>query len=95
MPILLDTQIVLWLERNDSRISEKVLKIILKEDLFLSQASIWEIAIKVKTGKLNLDLPLNDFVVGFINDYNCEILDITLEHIYHTLKLPLHHRDLF
>lgn len=95
MSILLDTQIVLWLESNDPRISEKLLKTILHKDLLLSKASIWEIAIKLKTGKLHLNLPLNDFVSSFTKDYNCEILEITLPHIYHTLSLPLHHRDPF
>ncbi|RYE32170.1 MAG: type II toxin-antitoxin system VapC family toxin [Sphingobacteriaceae bacterium] len=61
----------------------------------MSKASVWEIAIKIKTGKLNLNLHLNDFVGGFVNDYNYEILDINLGHIYHTLTLPLYHRDPF
>ncbi|RYY06227.1 MAG: type II toxin-antitoxin system VapC family toxin [Sphingobacteriaceae bacterium] len=93
---LLDTQILIWLQSASVKLPKSTLDLILTEPkVYMSKASIWEIAIKVKTGKLNLNLPLNDFIVGFIKDYNCEILDITLEHIYHTLLLPLHHRDPF
>lgn len=96
MRYLLDTQILIWLQSASIKLSKTTLDSILEEPkVYMSKASIWEIAIKVKTGKLNLNLPLNNFVDNFVEDYNCEILDITLQHIYYTQLLPLHHRDPF
>ena len=96
MPLLLDTQVIIWLERKDPRLSVKTLKIILAEpELLLSQVSVWELAIKVKTGKLHLNQTLNNFVESFLSSYNAKILDISLLHIYQTQQLPLHHRDPF
>lgn len=96
MFLLLDTQIVLWLERQDARLSEKALENIFTEsNLLVSKASIWEIAIKAKTGKLDLDQPVEKFVQSFLGSYKAQVLDISLSHIYQTQLLPLHHRDPF
>lgn len=79
MLLLLDTQIVLWLERQDARLSEKALENIFTEsNLLVSKASIWEIAIKAKTGKLDLDQPAEKFVQSFLSSYKAQVLDISL-----------------
>jgi len=96
MLLLLDTQIVLWLERQDARLSEKALENIFTEsNLLVSKASIWEIAIKAKTGKLDLDQPVEKFVQSFLSSYKAQVLDISLSYIYQTRLLPLHYRDPF
>lgn len=96
MPLLLDTQVLIWVEKKDSPLSPKTLKIILAEPVLLvSKVSVWELAIKVKTGKLYLNQPITDFVESFLSTYDDKILDISLAHIYQTQQLPLHHRDPF
>ncbi|MDB5190751.1 MAG: hypothetical protein JWQ96_314 [Segetibacter sp.] len=96
MALLLDTQIVIWLEENPSHISPEVKDTIFSEPgILISKASVWEMAIKVKTGKLTLKQPLKEFINNFLADYNCGLLDISLDHINYTLQLPLHHRDPF
>ncbi len=67
MPLLLDTQIVIWLQSESSKLPQNVLGIILSEpDLYFSKVSVWEIAIKVKLGKLKLGQPLDQFVERFL-----------------------------
>jgi len=96
MSLLLDTQVILWMEREDSRLSQKALESIFTEsNLLISKVSIWEMAIKAKTGKLDLGQPVEKFVQNFMSAYKTKILDISLPHIYQTQLLPLHHRDPF
>jgi PIN domain nuclease of toxin-antitoxin system len=52
---LIDTQVLLWHSENPSKISKTANNIINSDSiLYLSIVSFWEIAIKVKTGKLTL-----------------------------------------
>lgn len=96
MPLLLDTQVLIWVEKKNTQLSPKTLKTILSEPVLLvSQVSVWELAIKVKTGKLDLGKPLDEFIENFLITYRCSLLDISLAHIYKTEQLPLHHRDPF
>ncbi len=96
MALLLDTHVVIWLQSNSVKLSKNTLEILLSaEVLFLSKVSIWEIAIKVKSGKLILDQSVEMFVESFIRFYRVKLLDISLPHIYQTQQLPLHHRDPF
>jgi PIN domain nuclease of toxin-antitoxin system len=96
MALLLDTQILIWLENYPSNISEKTLNILLQEELvYFSDVSLWEIAIKIKTGKLQLKNSLENFINNFLIDYKFHSLPIIQKHIYQTEKLDLHHRDPF
>ncbi len=63
--------------------------------LYLNDASIWEMQIKVQLGKIKLKLPLPDLIESQKRDNNVEILHITTEHILALDKLPFHHKDPF
>jgi PIN domain nuclease of toxin-antitoxin system len=96
MAILLDTQVLIWLEESPSLISERLRERISNEaNTFFSMSSVWEMAIKLKTGKLSIAQPLAIFVDGLRKDYSFKLLEISLDHVYHTQQLPLHHRDPF
>ncbi len=57
----------------------------------VSAATVWEIAIKRRLGKLRgLDDP-----IGLVDDSRMERLPITFEHAERAGTLPLHHRDPF
>jgi PIN domain nuclease of toxin-antitoxin system len=62
--------------------------------VFLSLCSIWELAIKLKLGKLQLDVPLEEAVDAGI-DAGLRLLNLRPEAIYRTLSLDLAHRDPF
>lgn len=64
-------------------------------DILLSTASVWEIAIKHGNGKLNFSLPFMEFVKQQIAVNRIDILEISFDHIEVVASLPLHHRDPF
>jgi len=96
MAILLDTQLLIWLEEEPVNIKADVkAKIFSEPTVYFSLVSVWEMAIKMKIGKLTLKQPLETVVTNFINDYNFEILNINQSHIYYTQQLPMLHKDPF
>jgi PIN domain nuclease of toxin-antitoxin system len=63
--------------------------------LYLSIASLWEIAIKMSLGKLQLGISLEQAVESFVIPGGIEILPIHLNHLLALQDLSLHHRDPF
>lgn len=96
MPYLLDTHVLLWLTEEPENLSV-IAKDIIDSDniLFLSYASIWEISIKLRSGKLSIKFPLDHFINTAIGKHELKLLPVALLHIYQTQLLPLHHRDPF
>ena len=97
MRALLDTHAFLWWITNDPRLSRKVREIISdgENELFLSAASGWEIAIKAKLGKLQLPNDLERFIPEQMALNAIESLPVQMRHTLHVYKLPDHHRDPF
>lgn len=97
MKILLDTQAFLWLIADSPSLSKKAKKFFLDQDndLFLSLASIWEIAIKMSLGKLKLQQPIEKFIPTQLQENSIFQLEINFRHVVGVTKLPFHHRDPF
>lgn len=96
MGLILDTHALIWLEEGDSRVTPELRKRIDNEpELFISKASVWEMAIKVSSGKLQLRSSLDKFISEFLDDFECKLMDINLEEILFIQQLPFHHRDPF
>ena len=57
--LLLDTHLVLWWLNGDRRLPQAVVERVQapEAEVFVSQASLWEMAIKVSIGRLQVDLP--------------------------------------
>ena len=57
--LLLDTRLVLWWLNGDPQLPQAVVERVQapEAEVFVSQASLWEMAIKVSIGRLQLDLP--------------------------------------
>ena len=64
-------------------------------DLLVSAATIWEIAIKVSLGKLSLSASYRDWMNQAIADLGLTILPVTVAYAAAQAALPLHHRDPF
>jgi PIN domain nuclease of toxin-antitoxin system len=92
---LLDTHTFLWFVMGNPRITTKLRAQIEDNENLISIVSVWEIAIKYSIGKLNLELPFNDFIDQQIIPNGIQLLDIKLEHLKVFATLPLHHRDPF
>ena len=97
MNILLDTHAFLWFVADDPRLSDPARVIIEADDTqpFLSVASLWEIAIKISLGKLELNQPYETFIPQQIALNGIGILNLSLEHTAAIATLPFHHRDPF
>ena len=95
MAILVDTQILIWLAESPEKIPDSIRIFIEDSAILMSSASIWEMAIKIRIGKLKLSVSLEKTTANFIDNYDFELLSIGLPHIYKTQQLPLHHRDPF
>jgi len=97
MEYLLDTHALLWIVTDDKQLSKKVKKIFLDEqnEIFLSIASLWEIAIKVSLNRLELGLSLNEFYIRHVVGNKIRLIDIKVEHLAVLENLEFHHRDPF
>jgi PIN domain nuclease of toxin-antitoxin system len=97
MPWLLDTHALLWFSWGDAQLSLAARALIEDEtnQILVSVASIWEIAIKIGAGKLALTEPLDQFVNEHLDGNQIDLLPIERRHAIHVATLPLHHRDPF
>lgn len=99
MKLLLDTHAFLWLINDDYAHlrGESAAQLFLDErnSLFFSLASVWELAIKVRLGKIDLVRPFDAFIPEQLMLNRVQLLDISLEHVLKTMALPFHHRDPF
>jgi|AntRauTorcE11898_2_1112593.scaffolds.fasta_scaffold63338_1 PIN domain nuclease of toxin-antitoxin system len=96
MRFLIDTHVLLWYLLGDSRISDRTKSILESKEnkLFLSKASLWEIAIKMSIGKLLLNVSLTELSF-FLIDQGFEILDFNIADLEKLQSLPFIHKDPF
>ena len=97
MNILLDTQIFLWALAEPKRLGKKAKSLLKskKNQLYLSAASSWEIAIKAGLGKLPLPEPPDKYISSRMASLKIAPLDVKHYHTFVVYQLPLHHRDPF
>ena len=93
MRLLIDTQIFIWAVMESENLSIQAREIILNaSNVFVSAASIWEIAIKARLGRLEGDP--KEFVTS-IEQSGFRELPISARHAALVHDLPLYHRDPF
>jgi PIN domain nuclease of toxin-antitoxin system len=95
--LLVDSHTLIWAVDDPTQLSPAA-TVALQDpanDLFLSAATIWEIAIKIGLGKLKLALPFEQWMMQAIADLHLSILPITVEYAAVQASLPGHHRDPF
>jgi PIN domain nuclease of toxin-antitoxin system len=93
MRLLLDTHVLIWWLEGGKNITLKVRDQITRPDneIFISAASAWEIAIKKTSGKLQTPDDLEEQ----IKHHAFTPLNIEIAHALRAGALPLHHRDPF
>ena len=96
MDLLLDTHSLIWFSEGDNELADKAISYIkdLNNSVYISIASIWEIAIKINIGKLILTKAF-DQLINELKFYSFIILPITTGHVLKYSKLQLIHRDPF
>lgn len=93
MHILLDTHLFIWWLKADRQLSKKARSIIQDaEEVYISSASIWEAAIKIQIGKLEVKM---DNLIRSIESEGFIELPITAKHAGIVAELPQYHRDPF
>lgn len=97
MKLLLDTHAFLWFILKDSNLSATADRSIADpaNDVYVSPASYWELAIKIKLGKYSLQRPYQSFLEDAIAQNNFTVLTIEIKHTAVLTVLPMHHRDPF
>jgi len=98
--LLLETHTLLWHADGDAKMSAAATALLgdPANELYLSMASIWEVAIKVGLKKLTLSAPYVTFMTKAINGYGLIVLPITLDDCVHYEALAFpdpQHRDPF
>jgi PIN domain nuclease of toxin-antitoxin system len=97
MNLLLDTQALLWFVLDDSQLSETARESIIAADgiVYVSPASLWEVAIKISLGKYALPMPIAAFWDDQLLANDFTLLPISVAHTARVAELPYHHRDPF
>jgi PIN domain nuclease of toxin-antitoxin system len=90
--LLLDTQVALWWLVGSRRLGAPARKLLAESACVLSAASVWEVAIKHRLGKLPVAPALfrDRMIVA-----GAEMLAVSDAHAIETAALPRHHDDPF
>jgi len=96
MTCILDTQALIYFFENAPALSPKA-KVLIEDsrnDIYVSIASLWEMAIKISIGKLHPTRPLEEFFEQ-IQLQGIVLLPIQEGEVLSVSTLPMHHRDPF
>ena len=96
MRILLDTHVLIWYLEGNQNLARPSRQLILDSNnsIFVSIASLWEIAIKTSVGKLKVSRSLSD-ILPVLYDQSIDVLQIMPGHVLQAATLAFHHRDPF
>ena len=94
--LLLDTHALLWVAEGGRRLKPDTFNAIndLNNDVYVSAVSIWEIAIKLASGKPS-PVPDLEKAKEAVEKYGFIELEINFHYAEIAASLPLHHRDPF
>lgn len=97
MRLLLDTHAVVWYTHGDPKLTATAHAAIQDpaNEVWVSPASYWEIAIKVHLGKWALNHPYPAFMHIVFNVYGFRALPVLPDHTARLIGLPNHHGDPF
>ena len=96
MNLLLDTHVALWAITDSPKLPKKAHDLIVspKTNVWISAASIWEIAIKHSLGRGDMPISGQD-ALSYFCDSGYRLLPIEPEHAVAVEGLPAHHSDPF
>jgi len=91
--VLIDTHIFVWCDQRPGAVPSALMAALRDtgNEVFVSVATVWEIAIKRATGKLLFPAP----IVQAAERMGFEVLPIAAAHAEHAGGLPRHHGDPF
>lgn len=94
---LVDTHVLLWFIEGDSRLPLHIISLIENQNnaIYLSKVSLFEMAVKIGTGKLRLSMSLSEYTDKYILGSQFQILEILPSHLDTMIDLPILHKDPF
>ena len=97
MRFLLDSHIWLWAAIAPERLGHDLRSSLERpeNEVFLSLATIWELAIKYSRGRLELPLSFTDYVLERLRSEPAMLLAPSIEHALRVATLPHIHGDPF
>ena len=98
LTVLIDTNVFLWcITGQQAKLSAKALRLVedMSVNLWLSSVSLWEIAIKIGKGKLELPQSPHFFRTQIDKFYMERVLPVEEAHVLADFGLPRYHRDPF
>lgn len=97
MKLLIDTHYLLWLFMDTTKLSDEVKEALIsdKNEIYYSQVSLWEIAIKYSIGKLSLNgITPEELYDEIENSFLlCKTMDN--QELISSYRLPKEHKDPF
>ena len=95
--LLLDTCTLLWLTADPSSLSSDATQALDDEsnELWVSDVSTLEIALKWSAGKLRLPAPPRTWFESQVATWGLSTIGLRRTDIYRVTELPTHHRDPF
>ena len=96
MTYLIDPHALIWYIAGDRRLRRRAVSVIEDKNntIYISKATLWEMAIKISLGKLAISIPFEELEV-YLEENNFFILDYNFDHLKKLLTLPFHHSDPF
>lgn len=96
MNLLLDTHVALWAITDSPKLPKKARELIEspKSSVWISTASVWEIAIKHALGRGDMQVSSQD-AVRYFRESGYRFLPVEAEHAMAVEDLPGHHQDPF
>jgi PIN domain nuclease of toxin-antitoxin system len=96
MDLLLDTHVAIWWMEGSDRLGAQCKAALFQPGarLWISTASVWEMAIKSGLGRLKLSAPLEECIPDLLAR-GAHCLPISLHHALAIRTLPAHHADPF
>ena len=94
MRLLLDTHALLWSLNGDKRLGPTARSLLADRanDIIVSMASLWEIALKTQAGKLSADI---QGISDTLRRNGVTLLEVSVVHLVTLTALPRHHKDPF
>ncbi len=97
MKLLLDTHTFIWSFSNTKKLSPSAARELQNpaNEIFVSVASIWEMQIKIKLGKMIFNDTVENIIIEQQQINRIQILPVHLSHALYLENLPPHHKDPF
>jgi PIN domain nuclease of toxin-antitoxin system len=93
--ILLDTHIwVNWIVKGDAGLTPTIIESMHREErLAVSSISCFEVSLLAKRGKIELSMPVNDWLIEALGNSGVNALPVTCDVAHRAVMLPDIHRD--